>query len=278
MAQKIIVTGAKGFLGKRLVAELERLGVEVARIDLGDRIEDLAGTWDAMFHLAWVGKGGALRADYNVQLQNVRTGLDFYREAQRLGCRRFICMGTIGEKMAKLPECEKIKSQNLIYAISKNCLHSILDAMDDGKCRVIWATLGNIYGGSDAGGNIVDYALRTILSGREAVFGPAEQPYDFIHVDDAVGALKLLGLSEGVKSDEFYIGNGEPKKLSEYLLAIGQIAGLDNLIGIGKRPDDGTRYKSEWFSTAVLCKETGFAPKISFEEGVKQNIAALKEL
>lgn len=273
---KAIVTGAKGFIGKRLVAALEESGAEVAPIDLGDKVEDIAGEWDVFYNLAWVGKGGALRADYNVQMNNVKVALDNYREAQRLHCKRYICTGTIGENMVKLPECEKIKSQNFIYAISKNYLHAVLNSIGTDECKAIWATLGNLYGGSDAGGNIIDYTLRTILSGKEATFGPGEQPYDFIHVDDAVRALALLGSSEGVKSDSFYIGNGEPKPLKEYLLEIGRVAGLEELIGIGKRPDDGTRYKSEWFSTRALCDETGFSPTISFSQGVQLNIEGLK--
>ena len=200
---RAIVTGAKGFIGKRLVAALRADGHEVAAVDLGDRVEDLSGRWDVMYNLAWVGKGGALRADYNVQMNNVKVALDNYREAQRLGCSRYICTGTVGENMVKLPECEKIKSQNFIYAISKNYLHAVLNSIGTDACRVIWATLGNLYGGTDSGGNIIDYTLRTILAGKVAEFGPAEQPYDFIHVDDAVRALVLLGVSAGVAGDAF---------------------------------------------------------------------------
>lgn len=274
---RAIVTGAKGFIGKRLMKALVESGCEVASIDLGDDITKLEGEWDVFYNLAWVGKGGALRADYNVQMNNVKVALDNYREAQRLKCRRYICTGTVGENMVKLLECEKIKSQNFIYAISKNYLHAVLNSIGTDDCRVIWATLGNLYGGSDAGGNIIDYTLRTILDGKEAQFGPAEQPYDFIHVDDAVRALALLGTSTGVKSDAFYIGNGDPKPLKDYLWKIGEVAGKPDLIGIGKRPDDGTRYRAEWFSRERLSAETGFEPEIMFETGVKQNIKSLGE-
>lgn len=272
---KAVVTGGKGFIGKRLVKGLADAGCEVACIDIGDDIAKLEGDWDIFYNLAWVGKGGALRADYNVQMNNVKVALDNYREAQRLHCSRFICTGTIGENMVRLPECEKIKSQNFIYAISKNYLHAVLNSIGTDECRVIWATLGNLYGGADAGGNIIDYTLRTVLSGKVAAFGPAEQPYDFIHVDDAVRALVLLGMSDGVKGDSFYVGNGVPKPLKDYLLVVGEIAGKSELIGIGKRPDDGTRYRAEWFSIDALAVETGFAPKIAFEDGVCGN---LKEL
>lgn len=276
-AQRIIVVGAKGFLGKRLAAKLQALGHEVAQIDMGDRVEDLQGDWETMFNVAWVGKGGALRADYEVQMGNVKAALGFYRQAQRLNCRRYICMGTIGEKMARLPECAHIKSQNLIYAMSKNYLHDILRTIEGDKCKVVWATLGNIYGGKDAGGNIVDYCLRCILKGEKAIFGPAEQPYDFVHVDDAVRALTLAGTAEGEISRELYVGSGRVKALKDYLKEIGRIAGHEELIGIGGRPDDGTRYKAEWFDIAELKRATGFEPEIAFEEGVRRNIEDLTE-
>ena len=273
---KVIVIGSKGFIGKRLVAELTAHGVEVCGIDLGDRISDVAGKWDVMFNMAWVGKGGALRADYDVQMGNVKMALEMYKEAQRLGCRAYICMGTIGEKMARLPECSHIKSQNLIYAISKNYLHDILNAVETSDCKVIWTVLGNIYGGSDAGGNIVDYCLRTIFAGNDAVFGPAVQPYDFIHVDDAVRALVGIAMSHRVKSSEFYVGNGKPRPLKEYLLEIGRIAGLENRIKIGGRPDDGTRYRAEWFDISTLRTETDFEPQVAFVDGVRGNIDSVK--
>lgn len=276
--QKVIVVGSKGFIGKRLVAEFRQLGNEVAEIDMGDHIEDVFGSWDVMYNMAWVGKGGALRADCNVQMGNVKLGLELYSQARRLGCKKYICMGTIGEKMSRLPECSHIKSQNLIYAISKNYLHDILNTVEVPECKVVWTVLGNIYGGSDAGGNIVDYCLRNVLVGKAAVFGPAEQPYDFVHVDDAVRALTAIGLSDRVVSSEFYVGCGKPRLLKAFLADIGRIAGCPHLMKIGGRPDDGTRYRAEWFDIAKLTAETGFLPSISFEDGVKVNVASLKEV
>lgn len=273
---KIVVVGSKGFVGKRVLALLQQSGAEVIGIDMGDNIADIQGEWDVMFNFAWVGKGGALRADYNVQMNNVKMALEFYQEAKRLKCKRYVCAGTIGEKMAKLPECAGIKSQNLIYAISKNYLHDVLRTIETDDCKVIWATLGNIYGGSDAGGNLVDYCLRTILKGEKAVFGPAEQAYDFVFVDDLVRALVAIGLSDTIKSSEFYVGSGRPKPLKDYLVEIGRLAGREDLIQIGGRPDDGTRYKAEWFDITPLASETGYVPRMDFADGVKFNIDSVK--
>jgi nucleoside-diphosphate-sugar epimerase len=273
---RFIVTGARGYIGSRLVQELSARGHDVAAIGRGDRIDELSGKWDAMYNLAWTGKGGKLRADCAVQMENVKAALDYRRAALRLGCARFIAAGTIGEKMLSLDECARIKSENFVYAATKNYLHALLNALGGDGCQTVWATIGNVYGASGSGGNIVEWALRTVLDGRPAEFGPAEEPYDFVHIDDAVRALALLGTCESAP-DAVYVGSGRPRPLKEFLLEIGRVAGRPELIGIGRRADDGTRYRAEWFDISELSRATGFSPRKDFAEGVAEAAAALKD-
>lgn len=275
-----IVTGAKGFVGRALCHVLESRGVEVYGVDIDgwNRTPPEETPGAVFYHLAWVGKAGPLRADWRVQLRNVEMALDYFEQAKRMRCGRFICAGTIGEKMLSLPECAQLQSQNRIYVNSKLYLHGLLRNLDHGGCKVLWATLGNLYGVGVAGGSIIDYALRTILRGEVAEFGPGEQPYDFVNVEDAIRALAEIGLGERVVSEEFYVGSGRPLPLKEYLRKVGEIAGRPDLVGIGKKPDDGTRFREEWFSIAPLTDETGYVPTIGFEEGVRENIAYLQSL
>ena len=44
-------------------------------------------------------------------------------------------------------------------------------------------------------------------------------------------------------------------------------------IKIGGRPDDGTRYRAEWFSIERLASETGYRPATGFEDGVRDLLA-----
>ena len=57
---RVLVTGAKGFVGRNLCLALERLeGVEVLRYDLGNtraELEEWAGSCDFVFHLAGVNR------------------------------------------------------------------------------------------------------------------------------------------------------------------------------------------------------------------------------
>lgn len=276
--KKIIIAGAAGYVGQNLIKALEGkaeiVGIDVAPDYLPpEKIGELEGPFDAFYNFAWIGKGGPMRADYNIQIGNVKAALDFYQEAVRLGCKKYICAGTIGELMVELPECAKIRSQNFVYINAKNFLHKVLNSISDpSKCRVVWARLGNLYGGGNSGGNLVAYTLEMLAKNAPAVFGPAEQPYDFVHAHDCARALAALGLSDSLESDDFYIGGGDVRPLKEFLLEIGRLAGKEDLIRIGGRPDDGTRYHANWFSIEPLRRETGYEPQIKFTDGVKEAI------
>jgi len=296
-----IVTGANGFIGSSLTKKLLEKGVRVFGLDLPDcnghlplgdnnftfvPSDDIKAaerilskdnlSQSVLFHLGWIGKAGPLRADWRVQLSNVNTALEYYEMACRLGVRRFICAGTIGEKMLSVESCNHIKSQNILYVNAKLCLHRMLEAISTEGCRVIWALLGNMYGCGVSGGSLIDYALTKVLKGENAVFGPGLQPYDFVNVDDAIMGLAKLALADDLNLSEYYIGSGKPRALKDWLLELGEIAGRPDLIRIGGRADDGTRFKEEWFSTAALTSETGYKPTIPFGDGVRANISYLK--
>jgi nucleoside-diphosphate-sugar epimerase len=51
----------------------------------------------------------------------------------------------------------------------------------------------NIYGIGNNTGNLVSYTLGELILNKEANFGPALQPYDFIYVDDLIEAVYRLG-------------------------------------------------------------------------------------
>ena len=67
------------------------------------------------------------------------------------------------------------------------------------------------------------------------------------------------------------------RQLKDYLLEIGRIVGKPELIDIGGRPDDGTRYKAEWFSISALTKETGYVPNLPFADGVAELTSTYKK-
>lgn len=135
--QSAVVTGANGFLGSALVAELRAHGVKVLAVvrdtgwlpgDCGikqlsqdrgierlpedngierlvlelsqlDRLAQLTEPrWDIFYHLAWDGSAGEARKDVALQLHGAQATVQAVQAAKTLGCRMFIGAGSIMEK------------------------------------------------------------------------------------------------------------------------------------------------------------------------------------
>ncbi len=93
----------------------------------------------------------------------------------------------------------------------------------------------NVYGPRNKTGNLVSYTIGELLAGREATFGPALQPYDFIFIDDLIEAVYRLAFRKTQKNT-YFIGSGKPRILKDYLSEIGVICNKAGLIKIGVRP------------------------------------------
>lgn len=300
---KVLVTGAGGFVGRNLISCLLAHENTVTAIEFagnhaleamehpllnkvylqrGETPGHLKAVldgqeFDTVIHLAWAGAGGPLRADYAVQLNNVKTTLDYFTLAEQLRCKKFVAVGTIGEYMAQLAEKNQIHSENFVYANCKSMAHTLLNIVSYQKqCEVVWATLGGLYGADDSTNNLVNYTVRTLLANQHPTFGPAEQPFDFINIQDCVNALRLIA-TQPTTSKQFYVGSGAWRPLKEYLLAIEKCVDNGMCVGIGERSDDGTRYLAEWFDISALQQETGYHPQYTFEAGILEIVKRIRE-
>lgn len=291
--KNIIITGANGFVGFWFVKEFAKHNCNITAVikdtnanismfeginnidivycelsELNTLPEKLAGkSFDTFYHIAWVAAGGAGRADYSIQLQNVKYACDALTVASELGCSKILFAGTITEKLTESIDRLSTATNN-IYGIVKNTSHSLVKILAQKyNIEYVWMRFANLYGPHSVNGNIVGYTIKELLLGNEATFGPAQQPYDLLYIEDLAKAAYLLGENK-TKRDCYYLGCGDIRKLSDYLLEIGEICGKRNLIKIGKRPDDGTRYEKDWFLIDELKEDTGFEPAFSLSKGI----------
>ena len=299
---RLIVTGANGFIGSTLVNTLLKNGVKVVAIDISfaapripnceqvvklevglDDVEKLkslipAEEYDAMYHLAWTGVNGPSKADPTVQLNNIQLGINCAQLCKAIGVKKLLCAGTIAEQAVhSLPNLTQT-SGGMMYGVAKHCAHLMLE----GYCKniglqFVWMQFSNIYGVGNKTGNLVSYTLGELLKGNEATFGSASQPYDFIYVDDLLEAICRLGASE-TKRACYYIGSGSPRLLKEYLLKIGELTAMQGKVGIGIHPDDGIKYDFSMFDTTPLKEAIGEYVSTPFEEGIKKTINWLKTI
>lgn len=292
---KIIITGASGFIGTELTRKFADNGYEVIAIssrfnptfpdrcnvkkicaDLNNSAQLLEALsndeYDVFYHLAWRGVNGPQKANHQTQIENIKLTLKCAEIAHSIGCKKFLCSGTVAERSVESLHDIKQTSGGMLYGVAKHSAHLLLETY----CKnigldYIWMQFSNIYGPSNKTGNLVSYTIDQLLNGKNAEYGPAMQPYDFIFVDDLIEAVYRLGIKQ-TSRNEYFIGSGKPRILKDYLLEIGQLMGKEELIKIGLRNDDGIVYKFEMFDTSNLNKEIGDFITKDFCEGIKYTV------
>ena len=298
--KNVIVTGGNGFIGSSLIKKLVANGIKVVAVDItfqGERLPDSelittiescvdaslveklpAEEYDAFYHLAWKGVNGADKANPSVQLANIQMAIDCADICKKLNVKKYLCAGTVAENATfSLPNLEKT-SGGMMYGVAKHACRLILeDYCKNIGQQFVWMQFSNIYGIGNKTGNLVSYTLGELMTGNEATFGPALQPYDFIYVDDLIEAVYRLGEKETNKAF-YYIGSGSPRQLKEYLLRIGELAGYADKVGIGIRPDDGIKYSMDMFCNDDLVDAVGEYVSTDFDNGINKTIEWLKSL
>lgn len=298
--KKVIISGANGFIGSSLIKKMVANNIEVVAVDItfaGDRLpaSDLiikiksgvdatladkipTGEYDAFYHLAWRGVNGAEKADPTVQLSNIQMAIDCANICKKMGVKKYLCAGTVAENATfSLSDLEHT-SGGMMYGVAKHACRLIVeDYCKNIGQKFVWMQFSNIYGVGNKTGNLVSYTLGELMAGKEATFGPALQPYDFIYVEDLIEAVYRLGAIE-TKKAFYYIGSGSPRQLKKYLLRIGELAGYADKVAIGIRPDDGIKYSMEMFCNKELVETIGEYVSTDFDNGINKTINWLKSL
>lgn len=293
---KVIITGANGFIGSSLVQKFVNNGIDVLAIDASfadtrikanDHVKKIESSlidlddlkhliqkndYDLFYNLAWRGVNGPDKSRYDVQLNNILISLRCAELAKELGCKKYLCAGTIAERsIESLPLLNKTSS-GMMYAAAKKCNHIMLENYCKNiDLNFIWMQFSNIYGPNNKTGNLISYTLTQLKQGLPATFGPAQQPYDFIYVDDLVEAIFRLGINT-TKKNFYFIGSGSPMILSNYLTKIGTVFRRQDLIQIGIREDDNIKYDFEMMAIDELVSEIGNYVSGTFDELIKYTI------
>lgn len=294
--KNVIVTGANGFIGSSLVKRLIAQNINVVAVDVSFSLSNLPTSdkiitietfitsanelvakipiahYDAFYHFAWAGVNGLVKSDPLVQLKNIEMAIICMAASKMMNCDKFLCAGTIAEQSVKSLSSLQKTSGGMMYGVAKHCTHLMLEnyskIIDQ---KFVWMQLSNIYGVGNRTGNLVSYTLSELFSGNNPIFGPANQPYDFVYIDDTIEAIYRLGEYE-TRNIKYYIGSGKPRILKDFLLCIGNELGCPERIGIGKREDDGVKYTFDMFDVSALMSDIGNYISVDFEEGIKNTI------
>lgn len=296
--QKVIITGADGFVGSYTVQYFLEQGIEVLAIghssvphrlkphpalkylacDISDSGALLAAVpaeeYDTFIHFAWTGSAGKARIDCQLQLRNALDTVACVKVAKQLGCSRFIGAGSIMEYEIEASVHAQGSKPGLgyIYGIAKHTAHCLSKSVAvDVGIEFIWPMITNAYGIGETSPRLINMTLKKILRGEPLQFTVATQNYDFVYVSDVAKAFYLIALN-GRAFCEYMIGSGHAKTLREFILELQKECAPNAVPLFGEVPFTGTNIPIKLFDISDLEKDCGYRPEISFRSGVKKTM------
>lgn len=301
---RAVITGPTGVIGSALCQELVKNGTEVyavcrpgsKRMSVLPRHEKLKivecalealsnlpglipGGADAFYHFGWSHTAGTGRNDMRAQIQNIQYTLDAVAAAYALGCRVFLGAGSQAEygRFEGLLKAETPCFPENGYGMAKLCAGQ----MSRAECQKlgmehVWVRILSIYGPGDGVGTMISSVIGKLLVGEKPALTAGEQQWDYLFSEDAALAFRLLA-EHGVDGKTYVLGNGTAQPLRKYVEILRDAIDPALPLGFGEVPYGSKQVMYLQADISELTRDTGFAPRISFAEGIEKTINQFKE-
>lgn len=302
--KKVVITGADGFIGSNLIKYLVKNNIEVyaiicpssltkSRIQGMEKVhcieceiagliaiaEDFPKDIDVCFHLAWQGVAAEERDNLNKQMKNIDMGLLCIEFASKIQVKNIIFLGSTAEYLyygKPINELAVPSPQNA-YATAKVALHYLAKQYAQNlQIGYIYVVITGIYAADRKDNNVIFYTIEKLLNGEKPALTKLEQLWDYVNIKDVVEALRLIG--EKGKSGAFYaVGRGDNQPLYKYIETIRNYIDPTLPLGIGEVEYANDRMPSSCIDLSAVTRDTGFVPKVSFDDGIKEVIDIMRK-
>jgi len=298
--KSIVVTGGAGFLGRHVVAELERSGAKQVFVprsrefdlvsgDAARRLLDHARP-DVVIHLAAVvgGIGANRRHPGRFFYQNLMMGAQLMEASRLAGVGRFVAVGTVCSypKHAPVPFREETlwdgypEETNAPYGLAKKMLLVQAQAYRaEYGFDAVFLLPVNLYGPGDdfdpASSHVIPALVRKLVEAREAgtpaveVWGTGRASREFLYVADA--AEGIVRATERYDSEApVNLGTGAEITIRALAEKIRGLVGYEGELRWNPSEPDGQPRRC--LDTSRAAAEFGFRARTDFETGLRRTI------
>lgn len=289
---RVIVTGADGFIGKALVQKLLADGAEVYAVVLqSDALSTLAcpslhvvpadyscypeltallpEETKLFFHLAWAGVSGSAFHDYARQTENIRSACDAAHAAVARGCKRFVFIGSTYMYQYRKESGIALPGQPTLYGAAKECAASMCKILcEQGGVEFVLPFFSNVFGTGDLSRRSTNMLIAQFTHGVKPKLIDGTEDYDCIFINDAVRGL-LFAAQKGKAGEQYYIGNRQLKPFRAFVADMRDVLSPDMALTFGEIKatviTDYTR-----FDLDKLYHDTGFETLCDYKESIRK--------
>jgi nucleoside-diphosphate-sugar epimerase len=289
--QRVLITGASGFIGSHLCRRLCESGAEIHAIsrtqrsggekspywwqgDLTEvgRVRDLLRIIkpDLVFHLAsYVAGTRDVSAVMTTFRNNLLSTVNLLIILSEIGCKRVILAGSLEE-----PEQEKLSSIPCSpYAAAKwaaSAYARMFYALY--QLPVVILRIFMVYGPAQQDvRKLIPYTILSLLRGEVPKFTSGHRPVDWIYVEDVVEGFLAAAQAAHIEGNTLDIGTGNLvsiRTVVDYLVHLINPQ-IEPLFGaLAERPLEQIRAADTARTYALI----GWKPTTSLEEGLKQTV------
>jgi len=292
VGDKVLVTGASGFIGSHLCQRLASLGSEIHAISRSNFTGELPDySWlqadlidfarvhallcdikpQVIFHLASHVMGSRDReAVLPTFHSNLMSTVNLLTAASEVGCRRFILAGSLEEPDAGTPEA--IPSSP--YAVAKwassaytRMFHALY------QLPTVILRIFMVYGPAQRDIlKVIPYTALSLLRGEEPKLTSGQRQIDWIYVDDVVDGLIAAAQASGIEGRTLDIGSGalvSIRAVVQHLVHLIDPQAKLHFGAVPERPLEQVRVAD----IAKTYSQLGWQPTTSLQAGLQRTVA-----